>query len=72
VASSLNPGDVTVKLESKIQNPKFKIGALLSVFVALATLYSVVVPPFEASDELWHYPMVKHIADNWALPVQDP
>jgi 4-amino-4-deoxy-L-arabinose transferase-like glycosyltransferase len=30
------------------------------------------VPPFEASDELWHYPMVKYIADHWALPVQDP
>jgi 4-amino-4-deoxy-L-arabinose transferase-like glycosyltransferase len=24
----------------------------------------------EASDELWHYPMVKTIADHWALPVQ--
>lgn len=46
--------------------------AILVVFCALATVYSVVVPPFEASDELWHYPMVKVIADTWALPVQDP
>lgn len=45
---------------------------ILTAFVALGVLYSVVVPPFEASDELWHYPMVKYIADHWALPVQDP
>ncbi len=46
--------------------------AILVAFVVLATIYSIAVPPFEASDELWHYPMVKHIADHWALPVQDP
>lgn len=49
-----------------------RIYGLLTVFVVLSGLYSIVVPPFEASDELWHYPMVKYIADNWALPVQDP
>jgi hypothetical protein len=45
---------------------------ILFLFILLSTLYAIVVPPFEASDELWHYPMVKYIADNWALPVQDP
>lgn len=35
-------------------------------------VYSVVTPLFEAGDELWHYPMVKYIADNWSLPVQKP
>jgi len=45
---------------------------ILILFTALGAIYSVVVPPFEASDELWHYPMVKYIADHWALPVQDP
>lgn len=45
---------------------------ILLTFVLLGTTYSIVVPPFEASDELWHYPMVKHIADTWSLPVQDP
>ncbi len=48
------------------------LAAILVIFAALATTYSVIVPPFEASDELWHYPMVKAIADHWALPVQDP
>jgi len=48
------------------------LATLLLLFVALGVTYSLVVPPFEASDELWHYPMVKTIADNWRLPVQDP
>ncbi len=47
------------------------IYVLLLVFVVLSSLYAIAVPPFEASDELWHYPMVKYIADHWALPVQD-
>lgn len=29
-------------------------------------------PIMEASDELWHYPMVQYIADHWSLPVQEP
>ena len=45
---------------------------ILVFFGILGVVYSVVVPPFEASDELWHYPMVKYIADHWALPVQVP
>ena len=45
---------------------------ILAAFILLGITYSIVVPPFEASDELWHYPMVKYIADHWALPVQDP
>jgi hypothetical protein len=46
--------------------------AILALFILLSVTYSVVVPPFEASDELWHYPMVKYIADHWSLPVQEP
>jgi 4-amino-4-deoxy-L-arabinose transferase-like glycosyltransferase len=46
--------------------------SILLLFGILGVVYSVVVPPFEASDELWHYPMVKYIADHWALPVQVP
>jgi len=48
------------------------LALILVLFVGLGVTYSVVVPPFEASDELWHYPMVKYIADHWHLPVQDP
>jgi hypothetical protein len=49
---------------------RFGIYVLLALYVLLASLYSVVTPVMEASDELWHYPMVKYIADHRALPVQ--
>ena len=46
---------------------------ILAAYVLLATVYSVVAPIFEASDELWHYPMVKYLADHGlTLPPQDP
>ena len=48
------------------------ITAIIAAFVLLGFTYSVVTPIFEASDEKWHYPMVKTIADNWSLPVQEP
>jgi len=51
---------------------KVVLAVILVAFVVLGVVYSVVVPPFEASDELWHYPMVRYIADHWDLPVQDP
>ncbi|MBN2390351.1 MAG: glycosyltransferase family 39 protein, partial [Anaerolineae bacterium] len=43
---------------------------LLISFALLGLLYSAVVPIFEASDEVWHYPMVEHLAREWTLPVQ--
>ncbi len=47
--------------------------AILISYVLLASIYSVVTPLFEASDELWHYPMVKYMADHGLqLPPQDP
>jgi hypothetical protein len=61
-----------VRTALRVLNPESRIHLLLVAFIALSALYSIVVPPFEASDELWHYPMVKYITDNWALPVQDP
>lgn len=45
---------------------------LLTLYLVVASIYSVVTPVMEASDELWHYPMVKYIADHGALPVQEP
>jgi 4-amino-4-deoxy-L-arabinose transferase-like glycosyltransferase len=47
-------------------------GAVVLLFVALGVVYSLVTPIFEASDERWHYPVVKYIADGRGLPVQDP
>ncbi len=45
---------------------------VLLLYLVLATIYSVVTPLFEASDEMWHYPFVKHLAEGGDLPVQDP
>lgn len=39
------------------------------IFLLLATLYSVAIPIFEASDETLHYPYVKHLADGNGLPI---
>ena len=45
---------------------------ICAAYLVLGVLYSVLTPIFEASDELWHYPMVETIAtNNFALPVQD-
>ena len=45
---------------------------VLGGFLALGVVYSLATPIFEASDELWHYPLVKYIADGHGLPVQRP
>lgn len=48
------------------------LGLIVAAYVVLAVIYSVTTPLFEASDEIWHYPMVQFIADTGGLPVQDP
>ncbi len=52
------------------QQPPRALAIVLILFAILGTLYSVVTPIFEASDELWHYPMVEVIARTGQLPVQ--
>ncbi len=46
------------------------LALLLGLFILLGITYALVTPVFEASDELWHYPMVRHLADGNPLPVQ--
>ncbi len=46
--------------------------AILILFGVLGIYYSVSAPIFESSDELSHYPFVKHVADGRGLPVQRP
>ena len=46
--------------------------ALVAIFVVLGTVYNVCTPLFEAPDELFHYPFVRHLAQGGGLPVQDP
>jgi hypothetical protein len=42
---------------------------VLGGYLALALAYNVVTPPFENSDEPWHYAYVKFMADGQGLPV---
>jgi len=55
-----------------IGDTRWAVWLLLLAFLALAVTYSVVTPIFEASDELWHYPVVQYIATGHGLPVQTP
>ena len=48
------------------------LSLVLLAFLALATTYSIVMPIFEAGDEIWHYPFVQHLATGNGLPIQDP
>ena len=45
---------------------------LALAFLVLGLVYSFANPLFEAPDEVWHYPFVKHLADGKGLPVLDP
>jgi 4-amino-4-deoxy-L-arabinose transferase-like glycosyltransferase len=55
---------------ARIKSP---IGVLLIIYCVLGILYSVIIPPYEASDELWHYPTVQYLATHGLqLPPQEP
>ncbi len=47
------------------------IWTIVVAFIVLGSIYSIVTPIFEASDELWHYPMVQWLSKGNPLPVQD-
>src|SRR5512136_3162742 len=47
------------------------IRTILIAFLILGVIYSFVTPIFEASDELWHYPLVQWLSKGNPLPVQD-
>ena len=44
--------------------------AVIAAFCVLATLYSLVTPPFETPDEVYHYAFARHVAQGNGLPVQ--
>lgn len=51
--------------------PRF-LALILALYLAVGLIYAFATPIFEAADEIWHYPVVREIADNHRLPVQDP
>lgn len=46
------------------------IWLVLAAFALLALAWSLVVPPFETPDEIYHYGFVRHLAQGNPLPVQ--
>ena len=52
------------------RNKSFWLNLIIGAYLIVGSLYAFVTPVFEASDELWHYPMVRHLADGNPLPVQ--
>lgn len=58
--------------ESPLPREQRFLALLLLLFIFAATLFNLMTPLFEMSDELWHYPMVKRLADGDGLVVQDP
>ena len=49
-----------------------RLSLLLLAFVVLAGVYSLVTPPFETPDEIWHYAFIQHLASGRGLPVAQP
>lgn len=47
------------------------IHLLLALFILLASIYSVVTPPFETPDEIWHYAFIHHLVTERSLPVSE-
>jgi 4-amino-4-deoxy-L-arabinose transferase-like glycosyltransferase len=48
------------------------LALVIGLFVLLAVLYSVVIPPFETPDEIWHFAFIQHVASGQGLPVSEP
>ena len=45
---------------------------LLAAYLLLASLFSLVNPPFEAPDEIWHFAFVQHLVTQRTLPRAEP
>ncbi|MBI2865692.1 MAG: glycosyltransferase family 39 protein [Chloroflexi bacterium] len=52
--------------------PNLGLVLIVAIYLVLAFFYSVATPIFEASDEIFHYPFVKLLAEGKGLPIQKP
>lgn len=72
-SSTLSVEEITITEAQPSTLQQRTLYFILFTYLLIATTYSVVIPIFEVSDELWHYPMVHYIANNGLqLPVQNP
>ncbi|MDQ3249689.1 MAG: hypothetical protein M3Q45_10855, partial [Chloroflexota bacterium] len=49
---------------------RLAVGGIFALFLGLGVGYSLVVPPFETPDEIYHYAFARHMAQGNGLPVQ--
>lgn len=47
------------------------LAAIIAGFLLLGFWYSLVIPPFETPDEIYHFAFGRHLAQGHPLPVQD-
>lgn len=52
------------------EGPRWGLVAVVAAFCVLGVVYSVVIPLFEAPDEIWHFSLVRVLATRRSLPVQ--
>jgi 4-amino-4-deoxy-L-arabinose transferase-like glycosyltransferase len=71
--------DISVKSEIAPQRDDrhsplthYSLLILLSLFVLITTLYSILTPAFETPDEIWHFAFIQHVATGQGLPVSEP
>lgn len=57
---------------AEVRHERWWVGGILLLFLLLGGWYSLVVPPFETPDEVYHYAFVRHLAQGNPLPVQSP
>lgn len=69
MAFSVQPGSST---RAGPARGHYAIYLLLLLFLGLAATYSIVVPPFETPDEIWHFAFIQHLAEGKGLPVSEP
>ena len=72
MSQSLQTGEAPRRFALALPVVRPTIHRLLAVFILLASLYSVVNPPFEAPDEIWHFAFVQHLATQRTLPIAEP
>lgn len=50
---------------------RFGMALILTGFLLAGIWYSLIIPPFETPDEIYHYAFARHLAQGNPLPVQD-
>ncbi len=60
------------RVRSALVADRWVLGIVLAGFVLMGVWYSLVIPPFETPDEIYHYAYARNVAQGHGLPVQSP